>query len=52
VILSINNQGVKSAELFNQTLAKIEKGRSIALLVSRGGTSTFITMKMNGNDTK
>ena len=52
VILSINNQGVKSAEQFNQTLAKIEKGRSIALLVSRGGTSTFITMKMNGNDTK
>ncbi len=52
VILSINNQGVKSAEQFNQTLAKIEKGRSIALLVSRGGTSTFITMKMNGNDPK
>lgn len=48
VILSINNQDVKSVEQFNQLLNKIEKGRNIALLVRRGDTATFITMKMNG----
>ena len=48
VILSINNQGVKTVEQFNQLLGKVEKGRNIALLVRRGGTATFITMKLNG----
>lgn len=48
VILSINNQDVKSVEQFNQLLNKIEKGRNIALLVRRGDTATFITMKING----
>ncbi len=52
VILSINNQGVKTVEQFNQLLGKIEKGRNIALLVRRGGTATFITMKLNDNDNK
>ncbi|MCX7185021.1 MAG: DegQ family serine endoprotease [Nitrosospira sp.] len=52
VILSINNQGVKTVEQFNQLLGKVEKGRNIALLVRRGGTATFITMKLNDNDNK
>ncbi len=52
VILSINNQDVKTVEQFNQLLGKIEKGRNIALLVRRGDTATFITMKLNDNDSK
>jgi serine protease Do len=49
VILSINNQDVKTVDQFNQLLNKIGKGRNIALLVRRGDTATFITMKMNGD---
>jgi len=48
VILSINNQDVTTVEQFNQLLNKIPKGRNIALLVRRGDTTTFITMKVNG----
>ncbi|ARO88356.1 protease Do [Nitrosospira lacus] len=50
VILSINNQDVKTVEQFNQLLNKIEKGRNIAILVRRGDTATFITMKLNGDN--
>ena len=50
VILSINNQDVKTVEEFNQLLNKVPKGRSIALLVRRGDTTTFITMKVNGDN--
>jgi len=52
VILGINNQDVKGVEQFNQLLGKFEKGRNIALLVRRGETTTFITMKLNGGDSK
>lgn len=50
VILSINNQDVKSVDQFNQLLNKAPKGHNIALLVRRGDTATFITMKMNGDN--
>lgn len=50
VILSINNQDVKTVEQFNQILNKTPKGRNIALLIRRGDTATFITMKMNGEN--
>lgn len=50
VILSMNNQDVKTVEQLNQLLNKIEKGRNIALLVRRGDTATFITMKLNGDN--
>ena len=49
VILSINNQDVKTVDQFNQLLNKVPKGRNIALLVRRGDTATFITMKVNGD---
>lgn len=52
VILSINNQGVKTVEQFNQLLEKVEKGRNIALLLRRGGTTTFITMRLSDSDNK
>ena len=50
VILSMNNQDVKTVEQFNQLLNKIDKGRNIALLIRRGDTATFITMKLNGDN--
>ncbi|MBA4142419.1 MAG: DegQ family serine endoprotease [Nitrosospira sp.] len=50
VILSINNQDVKTVDEFNQLLNKIPKGRNIALLIRRGDTATFITMKLNGGN--
>jgi serine protease Do len=49
VILSIDNQDVSTVDQFNQLLSKIPKGRNIALLVRRGDSTTFITMKMNGD---
>jgi serine protease Do len=48
VILSINNQDVKTVSQFNELLNQVGKGRSIALLVRRGDTATFVTMKLNG----
>jgi serine protease Do len=48
VILSINNDDVKSAAQVNQILAKFEKGRTVALLVRRGETTSFMTVKVNG----
>lgn len=50
IILGINNQDVTSVGQFNQLLNKIKGGRNIALLVKRGNTTSFITMKLNGGD--
>ena len=52
IILGINNQDVTTVVQFNQFLKKIKKGRSIALLIRRGETTYFITMKINGDDSK
>lgn len=52
IILGINNQDVTTVGRFNQSLSRIKKGRNIALLVRRGNTTSFITMKLNGKDGK
>ena len=52
VILGINNQDVSTVEQFNQLLKKSKEGRNIALLVRRGNTTSFITMKLNGGESK
>jgi serine protease Do len=52
IILGINNQDVTTVERFNQLLREIKKGRNIALLIRRGKTTYFITMKVNGDDSK
>jgi serine protease Do len=52
IILGIDNQDVTTVELFNQVLSKIRKGRNIALLIRRGKTTYFITMKLNGSESK
>ncbi len=52
IVLGINNQDVTTVGRFNQLLSKIRKGRNIALLVRRGNTTSFITMKLNGDESK
>lgn len=52
IVLGINNQDVTTVGRFNQLLSKISKGRNIALLVRRGNTTSFITMKLNGDENK
>lgn len=52
IVLGINNQDVTTVGRFNQLLSKISKGRNIALLVRRGNTTSFITMKLNGDESK
>jgi serine protease Do len=48
VILSVGSQEVKSVEQFNQILGQYEKGKTVALLIRRGDSQIFITLKLNG----
>ncbi|MBY0579341.1 MAG: DegQ family serine endoprotease [Burkholderiales bacterium] len=48
VILALNDQDIDSVEQFEKLLAKVHKGRDVALLVWRGGSSIFVTMKVDG----
>lgn len=52
IILGINDQDAATVEQFNQLLNKSKEGRNIALLVKRGNTTSFITMKLKGGDSK
>ena len=45
VILAINNSEVKTIEQFNQTLGKLEARKNLALLVRRGETTQYITLR-------
>ena len=52
MILVFINQDVDTVEQFNQFLNKSKEGRNIALLVKRGNTTSFITMKLKGGEGK
>jgi serine protease Do len=52
IILGINNKDVTTVGRFKKLLGKIRKGRNIALLIRRGKTTYFITMKLNGGENK
>jgi len=52
MILGINNQDVNTVEQFNQLLNKSKGGRNIALLVKRSNTTSLITMKLKGGESK
>jgi serine protease Do len=45
IILAINNSEVKSVEQFNQALGKLETRKNLALLVRRGETTQYITVR-------
>ena len=46
VILAVNNQDVKSLEHFGQTVAQLEKGKIVALLVRRGTNALYIPLRI------
>ena len=46
VILAVNNQEVKSLEHFGQTVAQLEKGKIVALLVRRGTNALYIPLRI------
>lgn len=45
VILQVNNTAVTSAKQFNDLVAKLDPKRSVALLVRRDDTSTYVVIK-------
>ncbi len=45
IILAINNSEVKTIEQFNQALGKLETRKNLALLVRRGETTQYITVR-------
>jgi serine protease Do len=45
VILSANNAEVKTVKQFQAALAKLEKGKSLQMLVRRGEVATYVVLK-------
>ncbi len=48
VILSVNNQDVKSLEQFNDLVNQYGSGRVVALRILRGDRSLYIPIRING----
>jgi serine protease Do len=46
VILGLNNSEVQSLEQFNQLLAAVPSGKTVALLVLRGGNTLYVPVKV------
>ncbi|MDE2423621.1 MAG: DegQ family serine endoprotease [Betaproteobacteria bacterium] len=46
IILSINNIAVKNSNEFNDVLSKMGNKKVVALLIKRGDTSQFVTIKL------
>ena len=49
VILALNNQDIKTVADLNQLLGKIEKSRSVALLVKRGDSAIYVPIRTDGS---
>jgi serine protease Do len=48
VILRLNNVDIQDAKQFNSLVAKLEPKRPVAVLVRRGDSTQFVTIKPNG----
>jgi len=48
VILSLNNSEMKTVEQFQQALTHLENRRNVAVLVKRGDSTQFVTIKIEG----
>jgi len=46
IILSVDNTAVKSAKQFQSVIDELPAGKSVALLVQRGGSPTFLALKI------
>ena len=49
IILSVNNQDVKSLQQFVDLLNQYGPGRVVALRILRGDRSMFVTIRINGS---
>ena len=49
IILSVNNQVVKSADQLFQTMSQYEKSSIVALRIRRGSNSLYVPFQINGN---
>ncbi len=47
VILAVNNSEVKSVDQFNETVSKLEGRKNLALLVKRGESTQYITVRLD-----
>jgi serine protease Do len=50
VILSINNQPVRSARQFDKLVNALPAGKSVAVLVQRDGNPTFLALRVPDAD--
>lgn len=46
IVLAINNAEVKSVEQFNEAISKLEGRKNVALLVKRGDSTQYITVRL------
>ena len=46
IILSVDNTAVKSVKQFQSMIDNLPAGKSVALLVQRGGSPTFLALKI------
>jgi len=49
VILSVDNKPVQDVKQFNAMIDALQPGKSVALLVQRGGSPTFLALKVPGD---
>jgi len=47
IILAVNNQDVKTVEMFTKIMSTFEKGQIVALLVRRGNNSLYLPFKID-----
>jgi serine protease Do len=46
IILRVDNKDVSDASQFNKLIAGLPAGKSVAFLVQRGGSPTFLAVKV------
>ncbi len=49
ILLALNNEKIKDLAHFNEIVAKLPKGRSIAVLVQRDGSPVFLPLKIESD---
>ena len=50
IILSVDNKPVQDVKQFNEMIKGLEPGKSVAILVQRNGSPTFLALKVPGED--
>jgi serine protease Do len=50
IILSVDGNNIKGVKHFNELLEKLPAGKTVAMLVQRGGSPTFLAVRMPEDD--